>query len=246
MRRDSHRPALRSPRGRRPAASSRRRRCARFRHAHQQVRAAAIRALAGHHGGCSVKSQCSDRPASSTTRRNVISPQRPRTSGRRSAVDRLRVSRCRSSCSFDEAFDLAGESCRRFERCSRTMLCACSSCLRSAFLMGSSSCAIASFALLERGLRGVLVASEDLARQLEEGFAVGVEREARGAFDGGTYLRLALRQQLGIADALLLVRGDACARGFELAAQRFRAPRRAQSADQIADDRGRDARPASR
>ena len=101
------------------------------------------------------------------------------------------------------------------------------------------------FAFLERRLRSRLVASEDLARQFEKGFAVGIERQARGAFDRGAHLRLALRQQLRRADALLFVRRDSGARGFELAAQRFGAPRSAQRADQVSDDgrreRGEDA-----
>ncbi len=43
---------------------------------------------------CSTKSQCSTMPASSARRFSVISPHWPRTSGRRNAVTRLRVSRC--------------------------------------------------------------------------------------------------------------------------------------------------------
>ena len=49
-----------------------------------QVRAAARRRRGG---ACSVKSQRSTRPASSTARRRCISPHRPRTCGLRSAVD---------------------------------------------------------------------------------------------------------------------------------------------------------------
>ena len=41
---------------------------------------------------CCSKSQCSTIPAISTTRRNCISPHRPRVAGERSAVTRLRVS----------------------------------------------------------------------------------------------------------------------------------------------------------
>ena len=45
---------------------------------------------------CSSKSQCSIMPASSTTRFNCSSPQRPRTPGRLSASTSRRVSACRS------------------------------------------------------------------------------------------------------------------------------------------------------
>ena len=47
---------------------------------------------------CSSKSQCSIIPAASTARRSVISPQRPRVAGERSAVTRFRVSFCSCSC----------------------------------------------------------------------------------------------------------------------------------------------------
>ena len=111
------------------------------------------------------------------------------------------------------------------------MLCACSSCLRSDFLDGLEQLRDGDFALLERGLRRDLVAAEDLARQLEEGLAVGVERQARGAFDGGAHLRLVLRQQFGGARALLLVAGDPRAGIRQLDAQVLGAPRGAQRAD---------------
>ncbi len=92
---------------------------------------------------CSVKSQCSDMPASSTTRRSVISPQRPRTSGRRKAVDRLRVSRCRRSCTFTR-FSICPDSLPEVSRRSRSSACDCSSCLASACFNGSTSCLMAS------------------------------------------------------------------------------------------------------
>ena len=141
---------------------------------------------------CSMKSQCSDMPDSSTTRRNVISPQRPRTSGRRSAVDRLRVSRCRRSCTFTRLSiwpeSLAGgfaafalDALRLFFLFAQRVL------------DGLHQLRDGVFAFLERGLRRGLVAAEDLARELEESFAVGIERHARGALDGGAHLRLALR-----------------------------------------------------
>ena len=121
------------------------------------------------------------------------------------------------------------------------MLCACSSCLRSASRMGSSSCAMAVSRSLSEALRSRLVAPEDFARQLEKGFAVGVERHARGAFDGGAHLRLALRQQFGRARALLLVAGDARARPRPDRRAGLRARRAgAQRAEQVADDGGRE------
>ena len=74
-------------------------------------------------------------PASSTSRRSVISPQRPRTSGRRNAFTRFRVSRVRdcwlfciaSSCDLIPPY----ASLRDF---SSAAICACDCC--SASLMG--------------------------------------------------------------------------------------------------------------
>ena len=57
-----------------------------------------------HRGTCSSKSQCSSMPAISTTRRNCISPHRPRVAGDRNAVTRLLVSRWRRSCDSVQLF----------------------------------------------------------------------------------------------------------------------------------------------
>ena len=99
------------------------------------------------------------------------------------------------------------------------------------------------FTCLERSTGRRLIAAEYFARQLEKGFAVGVERHARGTLDGGAHLRLALGQQFCGAGALLLVAGNAGTGCLEFRAQVFRAARRAQCAGEIADDRscqGRD------
>ncbi len=85
-----------------------------------------------------------------------------------------------------------------------------------------------------------LVATEDFTRQPEKGFAVGVERDARGAFDGGAHLRLALCQQFSRAGALLLVAGDARAGLGQIGTQDFGPPAGAQSTHQISDDGGRE------
>jgi len=74
-------------------------------------------------------------------------------------------------------------------------------------------------AFLERRLRACLVLAEHLARQLEKGFAVGIQCHARGGFDRGPHLRFALRQQFGGADALLLLARDSRPRVGQIGAQ---------------------------
>ena len=115
-----------------------------------------------------------------------------------------------------EVFDLARELARGFAAFAFAGL-RCSSCRASATLSGSTSCLMASSRSLSVALADRLVAPEDFARELEEGFAVGIQRQARSAFDGRAHLRLALAQQFRGARAQLALGGDlarACRRAL--------------------------------
>ena len=144
---------------------------------------------------CSVKSQCSVSPASSTSRRSVSSPQRPRTSGRRSAVTRLRVSRC--SCAWPPAsVSICVRRLAKASRRSRSSDCTCASVRSSAARSGSTSCAIATSRSLSAPCGDHLVAPERLARQAQEQLTVAAQRLRRPArIEGGAQARLGLLEQ---------------------------------------------------
>ena len=229
------RPALRRRPGRHRAASWRRRRCC----ARSGMRTSRSGRSAPRSPmstwACSVKSQCSDMPASSTTRRSVSSPQRPRTSGRRSAVDEIAGLALQEACTFTRLsiwpVSLPVDSALFAFDCESTALPGCA----SASIDGLDQLLDGFFALLERGAGHGLVASEHFAREFEEGFAVGIERRARSALDGRAHLRLALRQQFGSACAQFGLGGE-LARAW-LRVRRCRLRRAARRAACRADSR---------
>ena len=145
---------------------------------------------------CSTKSQRSAMPGNSTTRFSVSSPQRPRTSGRRSAVDRLRVSRCRRSCTFTR-LSIWPESLAVDSRRSRSRASACSSCFASAILMGSISCSTPS-SFLERGVAAAWSRPNTSRASLRKVSLLASSASARGAFDGRAHLRFALRSSSAV------------------------------------------------
>ena len=81
-------------------------------------------------------------PDSSTSRFNVISPHWPRTSGRRSAVTRLRVSRDRRLCPLAST-SICDLSVAKASMRSRSMLRICVSVFASASRIGCTKDSIA-------------------------------------------------------------------------------------------------------
>ncbi len=158
---------------------------------------------------CSVKSQCSTIPESSTIRRSVISPQRPRTSGRRRAVTRLRVSRC--SCAWPPA---SPSICvRRVAKAYSALALNRSPNLlfgaRQRGFQWLDQLRDRCFALLEtRTLGNGLIATQRLARESQEHLAVRAQRFAPRASQRPCAARFSLLQR-GDALAFFLQFGQA-------------------------------------
>ena len=133
---------------------------------------------------CSTKSQCSTMPASSASRRSVISPHWPRTSGRRSAVTRLRVSRCSACCPSatpsSEARSDPNASARSF-----SMRAICSCVRASASRTGASSEATDFSRSARSRAREFLLLPERLPGELQEHLAVAAQRRAGDGVEPG-------------------------------------------------------------
>ena len=160
--------------------------------------------LAAASCSCSVKSQCSESPASSTRRRSVSSPQRPRTSGRRSAVDQIARLALQLRLATGERLDLGAQARERLAplalECLHLRLGALERRAQRLHQRRDRH-----LALLERALRDHLVAPERLARHAQEHLAVAAQRFPGEGVEGGAQALLGLlehRHALGVLQRL--------------------------------------------
>ena len=130
-------------------------------------------------------------PASSARRRSVISPHWPRTSGRRSAVTRLRVSRCRA-CWPSVTLSIELRSAPKVSARSFSIRAIC--CVRASPAPRAPAPAWTrppSRARARLRIREFLLLPHHLARELQEHLAVAAQRVAGDGIESGAQPRAA-------------------------------------------------------
>ena len=186
---------------------------------------------------CSVKSQCGVMPASSTRRRNDISPHWPRTSGRAQGVHQVACLALQSGLALIDGLEVLAHRAEGFVPILLDVRNLRPRCVSSASWIGLSIVSMACSRSLRACSRLQLLLAEIFARELEEQLAVATQGFAAPASRRrSSVVPARARSRARVPARTPAVSAAASARNFEVDAQLLLIALRPQRRDQPAEE----------